>query len=66
MKLFAFSKTYEGRKVLDFPGMELEPGKVCAINDCRHVKIYFSELYTGTMIDTFGIYYLSCTYAEIV
>jgi ABC-type multidrug transport system ATPase subunit len=31
MKIEAFSKTYEGRKVLDFPGMELEPGKIYAI-----------------------------------
>ena len=31
MKISAFSKTYEGRKVLDFPGMELEPGKIYAI-----------------------------------
>ena len=31
MKIEAFSKTYEGRQVLDFPGMELQPGKVYAI-----------------------------------
>lgn len=31
MKLSAFSKTYEGRTVLDFPGMELQPGKIYAI-----------------------------------
>ena len=31
MKLAAFSKTYEGRCVLDFPGMELQPGKIYAI-----------------------------------
>ena len=31
MKIEAFSKTYEGRKVLDFPGMELKPGTVYAI-----------------------------------
>ena len=31
MKIAAFSKTYEGRKVLDFPGMELESGKIYAI-----------------------------------
>lgn len=31
MKLSAFSKTYEGKKVLDFPGMELQPGKIYAI-----------------------------------
>lgn len=31
MKIEAFSKTYGGRCVLDFPGMELEPGKIYAI-----------------------------------
>ena len=31
MNLPAFSKTYDGRVVLDFPGMELKPGKIYAI-----------------------------------
>ena len=31
MKISAFSKTYNGRKVLDFPGIELESGKIYAI-----------------------------------
>ena len=31
MKLLPFSKTYEGRCVLDFPGMELTSGKIYAI-----------------------------------
>ena len=31
MKILPFSKTYEDRCVLDFPGMELEPGKIYAI-----------------------------------
>ena len=31
MKISAFSKTYECRKVLDFPGMEPEPGKIYAV-----------------------------------
>ena len=31
MKIHAFSKTYEGRTVLDFPGIELEPGTICAV-----------------------------------
>ena len=31
MKLSAFSNTYAGRTVLDFPGMEVEPGKIYAI-----------------------------------
>ena len=31
MKISPFSKTYEGRTVLSFPGMELQPGKIYAI-----------------------------------
>ena len=31
MNLPAFSKTYDGRMVLDFPGLELKPGKIYAI-----------------------------------
>ena len=31
MKIHAFSKTYEGRTVLDFPGMELQKGRIYAI-----------------------------------
>jgi len=31
MKLSAFSKTYDRTAVLDFPGMELEPGKIYAV-----------------------------------
>lgn len=31
MKISAFSKTYEGRTVLDFPGMKLQPGKIYAV-----------------------------------
>lgn len=31
MKIAAFSKTYDGRTVLDFPGMEMQPGKIYAI-----------------------------------
>ena len=31
MKILPFPKTYEGRTVLDFPGMELQSGKIYAI-----------------------------------
>ena len=31
MKILSFSKTFEGRTVLDFPGMEVESGKIYAI-----------------------------------
>ena len=31
MEIGAFSKTYEGRRVLDFPGGELKPGEIWAV-----------------------------------
>ena len=31
MNILPFSKTYEGRCVLDFPGMELQPGTIYAV-----------------------------------
>jgi len=31
MKISAFSKTYEGRCVLDFPGFALQPGSIYAV-----------------------------------
>lgn len=31
MRVECFSKTYDGQKVLEFPGMEFEPGKIYAI-----------------------------------
>lgn len=31
MNILPFSKTFEGRRVLDFPGMELEGGKIYAV-----------------------------------
>ena len=31
MKILSFSKTYEDRCVLDFPGMELQPGTIYAV-----------------------------------
>ena len=51
MKLSAFSKTYEGRKVLDFPGMELEPGKVYAIIGANGSgKSTFAKVLAGILI----------------
>ena len=50
MKLSAFSKTYEGRKVLDFPGMELEPGKVYAIIGANGSgKSTFAKILAGVL-----------------
>lgn len=31
MKIYPFTKTYEGRRVLDFPGLELQPGLIYAL-----------------------------------
>ena len=31
MKILPFSKTYEGRTVLDFPGAQLQPGRIYAV-----------------------------------
>ena len=31
MKILPCTKTYEGRRVLDFPGIQLEPGKIYAV-----------------------------------
>ena len=31
MKIHSFSKTYEGRRILNFPGMEVQPGTIYAI-----------------------------------
>ena len=50
MKIAAFSKTYEGRMVLDFPGMELEPGKIYAIIGANGSgKSTFSKILTGVV-----------------
>ena len=48
MKIAAFSKTYEGRKVLDFPGMDLEPGQIYAIIGANGSgKSTFSKILAG-------------------
>ena len=48
MKISAFSKTYEGRKVLDFPGMEIKPGKIYAIIGANGSgKSTFAKILTG-------------------
>ena len=44
----AFSKTYEGRCVLDFPGLELQPGKIYAVIGANGSgKSTFSKILTG-------------------
>ena len=48
MKISAFSKTYDGRKVLDFPGIELEPGKIYAVIGANGSgKSTFSKILAG-------------------
>ena len=48
MKISAFSKTYEKRMVLDFPGIELQPGKIYAVIGANGSgKSTFSKILTG-------------------
>ena len=50
MKIATFSKTYEDRKVLDFPGMELQPGKIYAIIGANGSgKSTFSKVLAGVL-----------------
>lgn len=50
MNLPAFSKTYDGRVVLDFPGMELKPGKIYAILGANGSgKSTFSRIAAGIL-----------------
>ena len=50
MKLPAFSKTYEGRTVLDFPGMEVAPGTVTAVIGANGSgKSTFARILAGSL-----------------
>ena len=50
MKIPAFSKTYDGRTVLDFPGMELQAGKIYAIIGANGSgKSTFVKILAGTL-----------------
>lgn len=50
MKLLPFSKTYDGRKVLDFPGTELEPGKIYAVIGANGSgKSTFAKILAGVL-----------------
>ena len=50
MKINAFTKTYEGRQVLNFPGMELEKGKIyCIIGANGSGKSTFAKLLAGVL-----------------
>ena len=50
MKISAFSKTYEGRTVLDFPGAEVQPGKIYAVIGANGSgKSTFAKILTGIL-----------------
>ena len=50
MKILSFSKTYEGRCVLDFPGMELQPGMVYAVIGANGSgKSTFAKILAGVL-----------------
>ena len=50
MRIEAFSKTYGGTTVLDFPGMELEAGKIYAIIGANGSgKSTFAKVLTGSL-----------------
>ena len=50
MNLPAFSKTYDGVKVLDFPGLALKPGKIYAILGANGSgKSTFARIAAGTL-----------------
>ena len=51
MKIEAFSKTYEGRQVLDFPGMEVEAGKIYAVIGANGSgKSTFAKILSGILL----------------
>ena len=50
MKISAFTKTYEGRRVLNFPGMELNPGKIYAVIGANGSgKSTFAKILAGSL-----------------
>ena len=50
MKLMPFSKTYDGVTVLDFPGLELEPGKIYGVIGANGSgKSTFAKILAGVL-----------------
>ena len=58
MKIFPFSKTYDGKKVLDFPGIDLEPGKIYGVIGANGSgKSTFAKVLSGIIpADKRGVY----------
>ena len=51
MNISAFSKTYEGRTVLDFPGIELQPGNIYAVIGANGSgKSTFAKILAGVLL----------------
>ena len=51
MNISAFSKTYEGRTVLDFPGMDVAPGTITAVIGANGSgKSTFAKILAGTLL----------------
>ena len=51
MRILPFSKTYEGRTVLDFPGLELQSGKIYAIIGANGSgKSTFAKILAGILL----------------
>ena len=50
MKISPFSKTYDGRRVLDFPGIEVQPGKIYAVIGANGSgKSTFAKILAGVL-----------------
>ena len=50
MKIAPFTKTYDGRRVLDFPGTEVEPGKIYAVIGANGSgKSTFAKILSGIL-----------------
>ena len=50
MKISPFAKTYDGRRVLDFPGIEVQPGKIYAVIGANGSgKSTFAKILAGVL-----------------
>ena len=59
MKILPFSKTFDGKKVLDFPGIDLEPGKIYGVIGANGSgKSTFAKVLSGVIpADNRGAYF---------